>query len=112
MSHDEFARVRAIGCALPNVATSTRYDGMPVLKLHGVFLAAMAAPQVAPGTLIARVDPDDRDLLLDEAPDVYYLTESHRPHPVVLVRLSAIDDDALRDLLRMSWRVTARKARR
>jgi hypothetical protein len=81
MSVDAFARVRAIGCALPGVEASTRYDGMPVLKLRGVFLAAMAPSGVAPATLIARVDPDDRALLLDEAPDVYFLTDQHRPHP-------------------------------
>jgi hypothetical protein len=40
-----------------------------------------------------------------------YLPDHYPPHPVVLVRLAAIADDALRDLLKMSWRVTALKAR-
>jgi len=46
------------------------------------------------------------------SPDVYYLTDHYVNHPVVLVRLSRIHPDALRDLLGMAWRfVTAKTLR-
>ena len=48
---------------------------------------------------------------MEDAPETYYLTEHYRKHPVVLVRLSQIDRDALRDLLSTSWRLTLPKAR-
>jgi hypothetical protein len=60
---------------------------------------------------VVRADPEHRESLLEEAPETYYLTDHYRPHPVVLVRLSRIDRDALRDLLSVSWRLTGPKAR-
>ena len=34
--------LRAIGLTLPDVQATTRYDGSPVLKLGGCFLAGLA----------------------------------------------------------------------
>jgi hypothetical protein len=68
-------------------------------------------PPAEPGTLVVRCTAEERQYLLDEAPETYYITDDHRKHPVVLVRLSRIDRDALRDVLTMSWRLTAPKAR-
>ena len=65
-----------------------------------------------PATIVVRVGVEEREWLLQEAPETYYLTDYYRPHPVVLVRLSRIDRDALRDLLSVSWRLTLRKARK
>lgn len=42
----------------------------------------------------------------------YYVTDHVRRYPIVLVRLSRIDRDALRDLLSVSWWLTSAKARR
>ena len=46
--------------------------------------------------------------MIEDAPETYYLTDYYRRHPVILVRLARIDRDALRDLLTVSWRLTAR----
>jgi len=109
---DVFAAVTEAASGLPNVEASIRYDGAPVLKAAGCFMAGMTAHSSAePQTLVARVDLDDRDALLEEAPDIYYLTDYHRSYPVVLVRLPRLGRDALRDLLSMSWRATMAKAR-
>jgi len=112
-SADPFEMVRAVGLALPGVEAATKYDGSPVLKLGGSFMAGLAShPSAEPATLIVRVGSDERESLLEDAPDTYYLTEYYRPHPVVLVRLSQIDRDALHDLLSVSWRLTLPKARK
>jgi hypothetical protein len=109
---DPFETVRTLGLALPGVEAATKYDGSPVLKLGGSFMAGMATHRSAePGTLIVRADVEQREALLEDAPDTYYVTDHYRPHPVVLVRLSRIDRGALRDLLSMSWRLTRPKAR-
>ena len=110
---DTFKIVREVGVALPDVQAATKYDGSPVLKVGGAFLAGVATHRSAESaTIVVRVDLEERDWLLQEAPDIYYLTDYYRPHPVVLVRLARIDRDALRDLLSVSWRLTLQKARK
>lgn len=97
----------------PDVTATTRYDGSPVLKLRNCFMAGLAGHRSAePNTLVVRATLEDRDLLIAEAPDTYYVTDHHRPYPVVLVRLATVDDDVLRELLGMSWRLTEPKTRR
>ena len=111
-SADPFEIVRTVGLTLPDVEAATRYDGSPVLKAGGCFMAGLTTHRSAePGTLVVRVGVEERDWLLEDAPEIYYVTDYHRSHPVVLVRLSRIDRDALRDLLSMSWRLTLAKAR-
>jgi hypothetical protein len=109
---DPFAIVKSVGLALPGVEATVRYDGSPVLKAGGCFLAGLAThPSAEPGSLVVRMDPEERTLLLEDAPETYYVTDDYRRHPVVLVRLSRIDRDALRDVLTVSWRLTLAKAR-
>ena len=45
-------------------------------------------------------------------PDVYYVTDHYVNYPTVLVRLSRIHMDALRDLLGMSWLFVNAKVKR
>jgi hypothetical protein len=108
-----FDIVRTVGLGLPGVEAATKYDGSPMLKVGGCFMAGLAShPSAEPGTLVVRYDLEARASLLEEAPENYYVTDYYRPYPVVLVRLSRIDRDALRDLLSVSRRLTLPKARR
>jgi hypothetical protein len=110
---DIFEPVRAVGLALPGVEAATKYDGSPMLKVGGSFMAGLAIhPSAEPETLVVRADPEERECLIEDAPEAYYLTDYYRNHPVVLVRLSRVDRDALRDLLSMSRRVTLARRRR
>ncbi len=112
-TQDSFARVRKVGLALREVEGVTRYDGSPVLKLRGCFMAGMARHRSAePDTLVVRSTYEDREWLLEDAPDTYYVTDYYRKYPVVLARLARLDRGALRDLLSVSWRLTAAKTRR
>jgi len=96
-----FDRVMAIGLTLPGVEAATRYDGAPVLRLGGAFMAGLAShPSAEPNTLVVRMNLEERAWLLEEAPDTYYVTEYYRPHPIVLARLTLIGTDALRDLFK------------
>jgi hypothetical protein len=71
-------------------------------------MAGLAShPAAEPATLVVKIAPEDRDALLEDAPETYYLTDHYRPHPVVLVRLPRIDRAALRDLLSLAWRLVA-----
>src|SRR5260370_33991901 len=90
-----------MGLALPGVEESTMY-GSPALKIGKRLLACIAINKSAePGSLVVRIPFDHREELLATAPDVYYLTDHYVNHPVVLVRMSRIHADALRELLGM-----------
>ncbi len=105
--------MKSIGLSLPGVEAATKYDGSPVLKAGGCFMAGLAThPSAEPGSLVVRVGLDERDLLLEEAPETYYVTDYYRPYPIVLVRLAQLNRDALHDLLLVSHRLALAKSRR
>jgi hypothetical protein len=99
-----FDTVRQIGRTLPDVEANSASETL-ALKARGKLLACQAVHRSAePDTLMVRIDIDRRAELIDADPDVYYVTDHYVNYPSVLVRLSRIDRDALRDLLGMSWR--------
>src|ERR1022692_1407211 len=107
-----FDSVRKIGLALPGVEESTAY-GAPALKVRGKLMACVPTHRSAePGSLAVRVAFDDRAELLAAAPDVYYVTDHYLGYSAVLVRMSRVTPDVLRDLLSMAHKfVTAHEAR-
>jgi hypothetical protein len=110
---DAFAVVQAVGLALPDVEAATKYDGSPLLKVGGCFMAGLAMhPSAEPDTLVVRVGVEERQSLLEDAPETYYLTDYYQGHPIVLVRLARVDRTALRDLLSVSRRLTLEKSRK
>ena len=107
-----FDLVRRLAQALPDVEEGTSY-GSPALKVVGRMFACLAVHRSAePNTLVVRVDFEQRDGLLADDPDTYYLAQHYENYPCVLVRLSRIRPDALRDLLSMGWRFTSGQVRR
>ena len=107
-----FDIVKKVGVALPHVEATTRYDGSPVLKVAGVFMAGLASHSSAePNTLVVRADLDEREAFIEDAPDIYYLTDYYRRYPLILVRLDHVTRDALRELLSSSHRLTLPKTR-
>jgi hypothetical protein len=94
-----FATVRAIGRTIPGLEEGTSYGG-PALVYGGQLVACMATnKQAEPNSLVVRMDFADRDLLIEEEPETYYLKDHYVAYPCVLVRLSRVRRDALRDLL-------------
>lgn len=99
-----FRTVRAIGMKLPGAETATMY-GAPALKVNGKMFACIASHKSAePNTLVVWIDVAQRDALLADDPDTYYLKEHYENYPCVLVRLSRVSPDAMQDLLAGSWR--------
>ena len=90
--------------ALPDVETSTAW-GASALKVGGKLLACEAIHKSAePNSIVVKIGMDQRAELIAAEPDVYYITDHYVNFPSVLVRLSRINGDALRDLLGMAWR--------
>jgi hypothetical protein len=104
MAGATFADVLKIAKALEGVVDATGH-GAPCLKLNGRIFACQAInKQAEPHSLMVRLPIDQRDALIEEAPDVYYLKPHYEPWPCVLVRLPKVRRDALRDLLTGAWR--------
>jgi hypothetical protein len=100
-----FRTVRSIGLALPGVEESTMY-GSPALKLEGRMVACIASNKAAePGTLVLRTTFEQRELMIAEEPETYYLKPHYETFPVVLVRLSSVTREAMQDLLAGAVRV-------
>jgi hypothetical protein len=94
-----FAAVEAIGSALPDVEVTTAW-GQPALKVHGKMFVCMASHKSAePNSLVVMMAFADRAALLEDDPATYYLKDHYVSYPCVLVRLTRIRLDALRDLV-------------
>lgn len=107
-----FDTVRELGLALPGVEEGTAY-GSPALKVRGNMFACLAIHRSAdPGSLAIRLDFDQRDELMAADPATYYVTDHYVNYPCVLVRLTRVHPDALRDLLLMGWRFVSTRGRR
>lgn len=107
-----FDTVREIGLALSDVEVGTTY-GSPALKVRGKMFACIAVHKSAePNSLAVRVDFDQRAELLAADPKTYYLKDHYVNYPVVLVRLTHVHADALRDLLLMGWRFVSTTGKR
>jgi len=103
-----FRTVRAIGLRIPGAEESTMY-GAPALKIGGRMFACIASHSSAePNTLVVLMDFAQRDALLAEDPDTYYLKDHYVNYPCVLVRLSRVHEDAIEDLLAGAARFTDR----
>jgi hypothetical protein len=104
-----FETVRKLGLAFPNVEESTAY-GQPALKIGGKLMACLPSHRSAePNSLAVRVDFADRADLLAAAPEIYYITDHCVDYSAVLVRLSRITPEVLRDLLGMAHKFVTRK---
>jgi len=108
----DFDVVRKIALALSGVEESTLH-GAPSLKVSGRLLTCPALHKSAePNSLAVRIGFEERQALLAAEPEVYYVTDHYVNYPVVLVRLSRLRPDSLRDLLGMAWRFVSSKGKR
>ena len=106
----DFDTVRKLARESGDVEESTIH-GAPSLKARGKLLTCIPIHKSAePGSLAVRIDFDHRAELIAAAPDVYYLTDHYVDYPTVLVRMSRIRPDALKDLLRMAWSFVTSKS--
>jgi hypothetical protein len=106
----DFKTVESIGRTLPDVEVTTTW-GQPTLKVRGRMFVCIASHKSAePNTLVVMMDFPDRDALIEDDPDVYYLKDHYLGYPCVLARLSRIRRDALRDLVIGAHRFMSVKA--
>lgn len=91
---------------LPGVTQGTSY-GTPALHVKKRFLARLKEDGE---TMAIRMEFEDRDVLLELDPDVFYLTDHYRPYQAVLVRLRKAPPGLVRQVLKQAWRFQAPKS--
>jgi len=100
-----FDTVREIAQTLPGAEESTSY-GTPAFKVKGKLFARQHQDGES---LVIAVDFDQREEMIAAAPEKFYLTDHYLKYPWMLVRMSKVNTDELRDLLIGSWRRVAPK---
>ena len=107
-----FKTVEAVGRTLPDVEVTTTW-GQPTLKVRGRMFVCIASHKSAePNSLVVMMDFADRDALIEDDPDTYYLKDHYLNYPCVLVRLSRVSADALRDLVAGAHRFVSARTRK
>jgi hypothetical protein len=91
--------------SLPDVEAGTSY-GTPSWKVRGKFFARLRDGDTV---LVAKVEKGEKQLLMEAEPDKFFETPHYQGYGYVLVRLAAIDDEELGEVLEDAWRLAAPK---
>ncbi|MBE7731862.1 hypothetical protein [Devosia faecipullorum] len=98
--NEGFLRLHRLAVArdLPGIAPST-HEGAPALMVAGaVFVHLLDAK-----TLVLRCPADQKVLLMEISPDIYFETDLHVGQDVMLIRLDRISDEELSLRLHDAW---------
>lgn len=90
---------------LPEIENGSSY-GTPALKVRGKFMARLRDEGAV---LVVRCDLDEKPFLLEANPETLFTTPHYDGYGAVLVRLDAVPDDELRELLIDAWLLVAPK---
>jgi hypothetical protein len=99
--------IRKIALAWPEVEDGTSY-GTPALKVRKKMLVRLRGD--GDSLVISGVPRDEREMLVESQPKVFYFTDHYRDYPMVLIRLSKAKRAIVEPLLRRHWRTLASKA--
>jgi hypothetical protein len=100
-----FDDLREIARTLPGVVDGTSY-GTPALKVGGKLIARLHQSM---DCVVLRCDLLDREILMQSAPDAFFITDHYRDYPWILVRLGVVERGAIPDLIERAWRLVASK---
>jgi hypothetical protein len=102
-----FDDVRQIALDWPEVEDGTSY-GTPALKARKNMLVRLK--EDGDSLVMPGVPPDERDMLVESQPKLFYFTDHYKDYPIVLIRLSKAKRLTVEPLLRRQWRALASKA--
>jgi hypothetical protein len=96
-----FDTVREIASELAGAVERTSY-GTPAFYVG----KALFVRQYQDGeSLVVRIEPAERALLVKANPATYSVTDHYVNHPLMLVRMADVGQQELRDLLIEAWRL-------
>lgn len=99
-----FSRIEQLALArgLPQVKRATS-EGAPSLKVGGKTIASLTDS----ATLVLLCPSEQKTLLMEISPDIYFETDHYVGYPAVLIRLDSVDDEELSLRLEDAWRFMA-----
>lgn len=80
--------------------------GTPSLKVSGKFVLREREPGIL---ALQRPSIDERDMLIEADPDLFFITDHYRDYPYVLVRLARLTPAHFKALFETIWREKALK---
>src|SRR3954463_16280727 len=104
-----FDDVRQFALTWPEVEDGTSY-GTPALKVRKKMLARLK--EDGDSLVMPDVPIDERAMLAENQPKVFYFTDHYADYPIVLIRLSRANRAFGEPFLRRRWRALASKAAR
>jgi hypothetical protein len=93
----------------PLVEASTSY-GTPSFKVKGKLLTRLR--EDGDSLLIKGVEPDERAMLCEAFPELYYFTDHYRDYPMVLICLSRANAETVTTMLNRTYEALLPKKRR
>ena len=102
----DWKTVRKIASSFPEVEASV--EGRPSWRVRGK-LFAWEARERDGGGLAVRVDREEKQLILDANPEVYFTSPHYHGYPGVQIRLELIEEQELRERLEDAWLIQAPK---
>ncbi len=94
----------AEAAGLPEVMRGTSY-GTPALEVRGKSFVRIKER----GVLVVMCALEEKEMLIELAPDLYFETDHYKGWPAMLVRLDVISDQDLTQRLIAAWRQKAPK---
>ncbi len=101
-----FDDVRTLALTWPEVTDGTSY-GTPALKVRGKLLTRLK--EDGESIVVPGIEPDERAMLMEAQPKIFYFTDHYRDWPTVLVRLPRARRQTVEGLLLRRWRTLASK---
>ncbi|WP_421951040.1 MmcQ/YjbR family DNA-binding protein [Pelagibacterium sp.] len=102
----DFDDVFAIASTFPGVVRSTSY-GTPAIKLGTKFLLREREPGIL---ALQRPSIDERDMLIEADPDLFFITDHYRDYRYVLIHMDRLTPEHFRVIFETIWREKATKA--
>jgi hypothetical protein len=102
-----FDDVRKLALSWPEVEDGASY-GTPALKVRKKMLVRLK--EDGDSLVMPGVPRDERDMLVESQPEIFYFTDHYKDYPMVLIRLSKARRANVEPLLRRQWRTLASKA--
>ena len=100
--------VREIASRFPGAEEYTTY-GKPAFRVGKRLFVWMSPNREAEEALALCVDPDEKPLLIESSPKVYFEVPHYYGHPIVLVHLEAIESAELSERIEDAWLLRAPK---
>ncbi|MDW6025666.1 MmcQ/YjbR family DNA-binding protein [Mesorhizobium sp. BAC0120] len=99
-----FAKLKAAAEGLPEIEEGTSY-GTPALKVRKKFLCRVRDPD----TVVVMCPLEEKEVLMEAAPQFYFETDHYKGWPSMLVRVHAVPLEELALRLRRAWLMQAPK---